>query len=113
MDVLVKSMVADAGHGAEASDETTRRINQAATLSGFAIRSLSVEKGTTETDGFKTLRVAVQGQGPLVSTIRLLAELQKPGLLLRVETMKLTALSLPPDDVVGGEFTFVLYLGTL
>ena len=110
LDALMKSVVADAGHGAEAADETTRRINDAATRSGFVIRSLSVEKGTTESEGFKTLRVAVQGQGSLSATIHWLAALQKPGLLLRVETMKLMALGLPPDDTVGGEFTLVLYL---
>lgn len=110
LDALLKGVVADAGRGAEAADEATRRVNKAATQSGFAIRSLSVEKETAETEGFTTLRIAVQGQASLSATIRWLAELQKPGLLLRVETIKLTSLSLPPDETVNGEFTLVLYL---
>jgi hypothetical protein len=110
MDVLLKSLVAGSGRGAEAADETTRRINHAATETGFVIRTLSVEKGMSETEGFKTLRIAVQGQGALPAVIHWLAELQKPGLLLRVESAKLTSLSLPPDDTVSGEFTLVLYM---
>jgi hypothetical protein len=113
LDALLKNVVAESGRGAETADETTRRINQAATQSGFVIRSLNVEKETAAAEGFAAQRIAVQGQGSLAATIRWLAELQRPGLLLRVETIKLTALSLPPDDTVGGEFTLVLYLSSL
>ena len=107
---LMKKVVADADRGTEAVDQATRHINHAAQLSGFTIQSLNVDKASAAAEGFRVLRIAVSGQGALTSAIRWLSELQTPGLMLRVEAAKITALSLPPDDMVTAEFTFAIYM---
>ncbi len=109
-EAVLKKIVADPDRGAEAVDQVTRRLNHSAQLSGFVIRALNVEKASSATEGFRVLRIAVVGQGALPALIRWLSELQAPGLLLRMEAAKVTALSLPPDDTVAAEFTFAIYV---
>lgn len=106
----MKKVVADADRGTEAVDRVTKSINHAAQLSGFTIQSLNVDKASPATEGFRVLRIAVIGQGALPAIIRWLSELQSPGLMLRVEAAKLTALSLPPDDTATAEITFAIYV---
>ena len=110
VDTLLKQTVADARHRAEAVDDTTHRLTQAAQKSGLTIQSMEVDKNTGDSDGLKTIRIIVQGQGRLPAVVRWLAEVQKPGLLVRVNEAKVTALSLPPEDVVSAEFVILLFL---
>ena len=107
---VLKKVAAEADRGAEAVDELTRRINRSAQLSGFIVRSLNVDKASAPSEGFRVLRVVVSGQGALPAAIRWLSELQAPGLMLRVEEAKITALSLPPDDTVSADFILAVYV---
>ena len=107
---VLKSLLADAGHSAEATDETTRRIHQAAQRDGFTIRSLDVEKTSGRAGELRTFKISVRGEGPLLSLINWLNDLQRAEAPLRVEAAKVTCLGLPPDTAVSGEFTLVLFL---
>ena len=107
---VLKKAVAEPDRGAEAVDQATRRINHAAQISGFVIRALNVDKASAVTEGFRVLRIAVSGQGALPAVVRWLSDLQAPGLMLRMESAKVTALSLPPDDTVSAEFTLAIYV---
>ena len=110
VDGLLKSLLSETSHGVEATDAATRRINQAAQRTGFSVRTLTVEKTLGESDRLRTLRISVQGQGTLLSAIQWLDALQAPGLLLRVETANVTALGVPSNSAIAGDFTLVLYL---
>lgn len=109
-ETVLKKIVASADRGPEAVDQVTKCINHAAQLAGFTIHSLNVDKATAATEGFRVLRIAVSGQGALPATIRWLSEVKVPGLMLRVEAAKITALGLPPEDLVTAEFTFAIYV---
>ena len=94
----------------EATDDTTRRINQAAQRSGFAIRSLNVAKSPSPVEGLLAVTFTVQGEGSLPAVVKWLTEVQQPGLMLRVEKTKLAALKIPSDEVLASEFVLVLYV---
>lgn len=110
VDALLRSATPMADQGAQAAEEATRRLDQAAKNAGLVIRSMKVEDGTVPVEGFHTVRITVQVQGALRSVVQWLHETQKPGLLLSVQGAGLTALSLPPDEAFAGELVLVLYL---
>ena len=89
VDGILMTMVGPPARGIEATAPATRRISQTAQRFGFSIRTTTVEKDVGESDGMRTVRISVQGQGSLLSIIRWLDALQAPGLLLRVEAANL------------------------
>jgi hypothetical protein len=108
---LLRSLVPDVAHRAETADDLTRRIGLAAQKHDFSLRAVDVDKETGDAGELRTLRVTVNGQGSLPALIGWLQAVQSPGALLRVEKVRVTTLSLPPDDAVNAEVVFVLFLG--
>ena len=77
-----------------ATETATRRLDQAAQLSGL------------------TLRFTATVQGSLRSVVKWLDEVQKPGLLFSVYSSSLQALAQPPDETFAGDVVLVLHLRT-
>lgn len=109
---LLNSVTPLSGQAAFATEEATRRIDAAAKNSGLSIRSLKVTEGSLQTDGFQTIQMTAQVQGSLRAVAYWLDEVQKPGLLISVQSGGVQALGAPPEEAFAGEITLVLYLRT-
>ena len=95
-----------------ATETATRRLDQAALLTGLTLRSVKVEDQSGDVSGFKTLRFTASVQGSLRAVVKWMDEVQKPGLLFSVQSTSLQALAQPPDETFAGDVVLVLHLRT-
>lgn len=110
VDALVKAVTPSSARLVEATEAATRRLDQAAKLTGLTVRALKVSEETLDTEGFKSVRLNVQIQGSLPAVVQWLDALQKPGMLISVHGATLNALSLPPSDEFAGDVALYLRL---
>lgn len=109
-DQLLTSVTAPIKDSVQATDDVTRRINDAAANSSLVVRSLKVDDTLGQAGTFRTVRITTQLQGSLRDLVRWLDQVQKPGLLISVRSAYVNALAAPPDETVSGEFVFAVYL---
>lgn len=108
---LLKAVTPEAERLLEATEEATRRLDQAAKNAGVTLRSIKVGEGEEQADAeFKSLTILVQLAGPLRAMVQWLDEIQRPGLLIQVQSATLNAVSLPPDQQFAGDVTLIIRL---
>ena len=68
-DRVLASVLPEVARSAEASDDVTKRVNQAAQRFGINLRSLTVDKAPGESGGLRTVAIAVRADGSLPAVI--------------------------------------------
>lgn len=110
IDELLKAVTPSSAQQAEATESATRRLDQAAQVSGLTVRALKVSEEVDDRGAFRSVRMSVQIQGSLPAVVQWFDEVQKPGMLMSVQGASLNALNLPPSDEFAGDVTLYLRL---
>ena len=93
-----------------AREEATRRLDQAAKDSGLTVRSLKLETELVDVGGCPAVGITANVQGPLQALVKWLDAAQKPGLLIGVQSIRLKALGLPPNEPFTADISLLLFL---
>lgn len=109
-DQLWKMVTAPLRDSVMATDEVTRRINEAVANSSLVVRSVKVDDTVGQAGAFRTVRITTQIQGSLRDLVQWLDRVQKPGLLISVQSASISAMAAPPDKTVNAEFVMAVYL---
>lgn len=109
---LLKSVTPPLWDSVLATDEVTRRINESVANSSLVVRSVKVDDQVGQAGTFRTVRITTQLQGSLRDLVQWMDRVQKPGLLISVQSAHINALAAPPDETVSGEFVMAVYLRT-
>lgn len=109
---LLKSVTPPLRDAVLATDEVTRRINESVANSSLMVRSVKVDDQVGQAGAFRTVLISTQLQGSLRDLVQWLDRVQKPGLLISVQSAHINALAAPPDETVSGEFVMAVYLRT-
>jgi len=109
-ETLLESVTPASPQLASARDAVSRRLQDAAVDTALTIRSVKMEDALGQDGDFRTLRITAQIQGSLREVVQWLDRVQKPGLLLSVQTAQFSALGQPPDETFSAEIVLDLYL---
>lgn len=109
---LLKAVTPTFALAPDATQDATRRLDEAATRAGLTLRALKVVEGAEDKNGFKSITLQVQTQGSLRSLVQWLDEIQRPGLLLGITSVAFNGLAPLSEGIYSADLRIALRLRT-